>query len=354
MSHLDNQQQPRLALGDWKRELTNLLQMKGRVAFGKNGKTKPISDRTLDAREDILFMCMRQVREMGYDIKSVYSLRGKHVDALVDRWKKEEISSGAAQNRLSVLRLLCHWMGKDGLVKPTKAYAGDNPDWLKRKVAATQDKSWSALGVDVKDVIRKVSYIDNYVAMQLKVIHAFGLRREESIQLKPFTAHEGMYLRVRDGTKGGRERIIPIESAYQREVLMEAKEAASRWDGSLGRPGRNLEQNINRFSYVMKKLGITRNGLGVTAHGLRHQRLNDLFEEVAGVPSPVRQTAWIIKGDPVKWKQAQQKVSHIAGHARLSISTAYTGSARSVKRPGNPRLDWTAGKAAGVPLKRGN
>jgi hypothetical protein len=60
----------------------------------------------------------------------------------------------------------------------------------------------------------------------------------------------------------------------------------------------------------------------VTAHGLRHQRLNDIFEEVAGVPSPVWQAASIIKGDPAKWKQANQKVSSVAGHARLSISTA--------------------------------
>ena len=97
----------------------------------------------------------------------------------------------------------------------------------------------------------------------------------------------------------------------------------------------------SHFTYIMAKMGITRKDLGVTAHGLRHQRLNDIFEEVAGVPSPVRQAGGrIVMGDPELWKQAQQKVSNVGGHARLSISSAYTGSVTSV---GKPRLDWTAG-----------
>jgi len=118
-------------------------------------------------------------------------------------------------------------------------------------------------------------------------------------------------------------------------------------------PGRTLKQNLNRFDYIMGCVGLTKDGLGVTSHGLRHQRLNDLFEEVAGVPSPVRQMSeadhpvLIVKGDATKWKQALQIVSNTAGHSAIYKGAAYTGSARSVKRPGKSRLDWTAGKADG-------
>lgn len=349
-------QEERGAEGDgWKRELMRLLITHGRFStHARKGRLKPISDRTLAAREEILFMCFNQLREMGYKLKSVYGFRGKHLDVLMRRWKQEDISAGTIQNRLSVLRGLAKWIGKDGMIQRTAEYEGaEERGRLKRTVSATRDKSWSAVGLDVERVVELARGIDMYVAMQIKVIHAFGLRREEAIQFKPYKIDEGGVLRVRDGTKGGRERLVPVDSDYQKKVLAEAKAFASKSGGSLGNPQKDLKQNIDRFSYVMKKLGITKEGMGVTAHGLRHQRLNDLFEEIAGVPSPVRQMTaaggpvpsiadGIDKGDdPARWKQAQQIVSNVAGHGRLSISSAYTGSARSV---GKPRLDWTAGQ----------
>jgi len=349
MSNRDNQQQPGVAPGDWKRELTNLLQLKGRVSAGKR-TPKPISDRTLDAREAILFMCMRQVRGLGYDIKSVYSLRGRHVEALVEKWKTEGVGAGAIQNRLAILRALSKWIGKEGMVLPTRHYALDNPERLRRRTSAKEDKSWSAKGIDPEKVFAAVTGKDQYVAMQLRLMEAFALRREEAIQFKPNKCHEGDQLRVRDGTKGGRERMIRITNDKQREVLDQAKRIVTRWDGAVAEPGRTLKQNLNRFDYIMGCVGLTKDGLGVTSHGLRHQRLNDLFEEVAGVPSPVRQMSEasgpvvIVKGDATKWKQALQIVSNTAGHSAIYKGAAYTGSARSVKRPGKPRLDWTAGK----------
>lgn len=356
MSHQDNQQQPGVAPGDWKRELTNLLQLKGRVSSGKR-KPKPISDRTLDAREEILFMCMRQIREMGYGIKSVYSLRGKHVEALVEKWKADGVGAGAIQNRLSILRALSKWIGKDGMVLPTRHYSLESPERLKRKTVATTDKSWSAKGIDPAKIAALAAEIDPYVGMQLQVIEAFGIRREEAIQFRPNQCHEGDQLRIRNGTKGGRERMVPIESDKQRNVVAAAKKIVSRWDGAIAPPGKSLEQNLRRFKYVMDRIGITKKALGVTAHGLRHERLNDIFEEVAGTPSPVRQLTYasknritlshIFKGNEQKWKEAQQKVSNIAGHRRISIAGAYTGSTTLPKQPRQPRLDWTAGKATG-------
>jgi integrase len=314
-----------------------------------NGKTKPISDRTLALREKIMFMCMKQIRALGFKIDSVYQLKGRHIQALVDHWVGDGLSAGTIQNRLSVLRVLCNWLGKDGMIQATEKYAEQlQPGLLKRETVATEDKSWSASNIDIFKVIELADEIDPYVAMQLRVIHAFGLRREESIQFKPHRVDEGDVVRIRDGTKGGRERLVRVVNDYQREVLEMAKARVKTLGGHLGAPGKSLEQNLRRFAYVMEKLKVTKKDLGVTAHGLRHQRLNDIFEEVAGVPSPVRQMSAadgdnqsskeIAKGDQRLWDRARQIVSSEAGHARLSISGAYTGSARSVKKP---RLDWT-------------
>ena len=47
-------------------------------------------------------------------------------------------------------------------------------------------------------------------------------------------------------------------------------------------------QAQTRFYYVFRKFGISKRELGVVAHGLRHQRVNDDFSADAGERSPVR------------------------------------------------------------------
>ena len=55
--------------------------------------------------------------------------------------------------------------------------------------------------------------------MQLELQRAFGLRMREAALLKVHAADKGAYLAVNWGTKGGRDRVIPIETDYQRDVL---------------------------------------------------------------------------------------------------------------------------------------
>lgn len=326
----------------WKGELQHLLNLRGKVS--SRGRPKPVSNRTLANREQMLYNCLYQLKEMGYPLLSVHNLKEKHIGALVSRWDKEGLSAGSIANKLAALRALAKWIGKPGMVKPGRFYV-DDPERLKRRVAAVKDKSWTAAGVDPMAMVAQVKAVDPYVAMQLEIIYAFGLRREEAVQFKPHRVDEGGVLRVRDGTKGGRERMIPVESDYQRDVLARAKLMAPRFNDHIGGPKRTLGQALNRFSYVMRSLGFTRDRLGVTAHGLRHQRLNDIYEEVAGVPSPVRQIeagekAIVRPADPMLEAKARQKVTAIAGHGRLSITTAYTGSARSVGEKAKARLNW--------------
>jgi len=223
------------------------------------------------------------------------------------------------------------------MIKEGKSYVS-SPDKLQRTTAAMEDKSWSAKGIDIQRIIELVMAYDKYVGLELKLIHAFGLRREEAIQFRPHRADEGFYIRVRNGTKGGRERLVIIENDYQRQVLDEAKAFCRAPNGHTGWPDKDLQQSIRRFQYVLNQFGLTKDKLGVTAHRLRHQRLNDMFEEIAGVPASVRQLAQLKEGKPLENADpdlllaARHKTTTAAGHARLSITTAYTGSNRSVKK----------------------
>ena len=51
-----------------------------------------------------LSLAARQLREAGFRQMKASSLKGKHVQALLERWQGEGLSSGTIKNRLSHLR----------------------------------------------------------------------------------------------------------------------------------------------------------------------------------------------------------------------------------------------------------
>jgi hypothetical protein len=50
----------------------------------------------------------------------------------------------------------------------------------------------------------------------------------------------------------------------------------------------DLKQNMVRFGYVLRKLGITSKGPGITAHGLRHVVLIEEYIAITGQDPPLR------------------------------------------------------------------
>ena len=69
----------------------------------------------------------------------------------------------------------------------------------------------------------------------------------------------------------------------------------------------------------------------MTAHGLRHQHLNELYESITGVPSPVRSGSITADIDKHLHDVARARVSQEAGHERLGISNAYIGARPTLK-----------------------
>ena len=318
--------------------------MKLIVSYGKVkavGVKKPVSNRTQDWRESCLFLMFSELKALGYKLESPYGFREKHLRHLVSNWEKNGLSAATIQNRISVARTFASWIGKPGMIRTSEHYVERKSSVTRSSTAAT-DKSWSAQGVNVWSVITMVDEIDRYVGMQMHLMRVFGLRREEAVMFKPHRADYGIYIKVRDGTKGGRERNISITNDEQRKVLDAAKEQVKKVDGHVGHPDRTLKQALRRFNYVLERVGATRRGLGITSHGLRHQRLNDLYEEVAGTPSPVRRqqredSDSLPQPDPMLHDLARARVSEEGGHTRLSISNAYIGSNKPSK---NPVLNW--------------
>ncbi|MCK0508214.1 hypothetical protein [Aromatoleum anaerobium] len=130
-------------------------------------------------------------------------------------------------------------------------------------------------------------------------------------------------------------RWIPLDNPAQLAALEFAQGVVDSRDAHMGYPHRDLKRNLRRLDYVLEKFGITLRQRGATSHGLRHGVLNDAYEDVAGVPSPVR------GGGPVSLeldRAARLAVSQLAGHARARAASAYCGKSVVMRSeaPGNP------------------
>jgi integrase len=270
---------------------------------------------------------------------------------MVQVWREDRLKPATIQTYLSFLRGLAKWMGKNGFIRKPAHYGLELAEY-QRHEAAERDKSWSAQGVDIDALIEQVCAYDAYVGASLRLIRAFGLRRKESVMLRPNACivpfestglaeeerQADQYVWIRQGAKNGRQRFVPLNTPRRVAAIEHAQTVASGPDAHLGNPN----QDLRRFGYVLEKFGITVSKLGITAHGLRHEALIEEFVVQTGHQPPVRGGTDV----PVDAeKAARLAVSRLAGHSRPRASTAYLGQSvvmRSKLRKGPPGADLDA------------
>lgn len=147
------------------------------------------------------------------------------------------------------------------------------------------------VGIDDRVYVTNVSKSTEVTTQQLSLItdpstrislcleEVFGLRREESIKIKPQWADLGDRLRLKDSwTKGGKYREIPITTAEQRAVLDKAKALAGK--GSLIPRSMRYKDQLNRFKAQCEKAGIRK------VHGQRHRYAQKRYEALTGWKAP--------------------------------------------------------------------
>ena len=307
----------------WRDELAQIL-----AHFNRKHaiKDKDVSHKTREDREDFYFAFFRELRGND-DVKMKVrprNLTNRHIEFMVGRWVARGLEPGTIQLYLSYLRTFAEWTGHPGMVMPPAKYV-DDPALVGRSYAAVKDKSWSAHNVIPETKIAEVSAFDCYVGCQLLLALRYDMRVKEAIMCMPHAAEVDGQLEIKRGTKGGRQRFVPIDTPEKRAALEAAKLLVGGKSANLGRPGKSLKQNIQRFRYVMKKFGITKADLGVTAHGLRHEYANDRYLQFVGAPSPVR------GGPPIEReadRAARLRLAEELGHSRENITCAYLGAIR--------------------------
>jgi len=241
----------------------------------------------------------------------VQSLKPKHVDALVQRWLAEGLSAGTLKNRMAALRWWAEKIGKPNVVAKSNDVYGI-PD---RRYVTNVSKARELTSGDLAQVT------DPYTRMSLRLQATFGLRRAESLKIRPGWADRGDTLVLEDSwAKGGRARAIPIRNDEQRRVLDEVKKFAGR--GSLIPADRTYVQQLRRFEYQCDRAGIDR------VHGHRHQYAQERYRELTGWAAPAAggpRSKQLTREQKRVDREARLIISIELGHEREQVTAIYCG-----------------------------
>ena len=159
----------------------------------------------------------------------------------------------------------------------------------------------------------------------------------------------GNAIKLYEGTKGGRLRRVEIKTSQQRQVFDWARSVASQnKTGRLRWPDCTWKQAQNRFyNLTRRRLGVSQQGLGITAHGLRHGFAQWNYADRTGLPTPVQGGAPEVI-TPEVHRDASINVSKELGHGRIEIVSTYYGSyGHKLRKPGKAKGEQEASLPAG-------
>lgn len=261
-------------------------------------------------RQRSLTLAARQLREAGFRQMRATSLKGKHVEALLQRWQAEGLSAGTIKNRMAHLRWWAEKVGKAGIL-PTDNTRLGIPD---RRYVANESKA-----KELGDGLDRIT--DPHVRMSLRLQAAFGLRREESIKFQPRYADRGDHIAIKGSwAKGGRDRTVPITTPEQRAVLDEAHRLVRL--GSLIPANKTYIQQRHVYDGQCKAAGLS------NMHRLRHRYAQLRYEILTGWSAPAAggtSSKDLASGQRTLDIEARQIISRELGHERLQVTAIYLG-----------------------------
>jgi integrase len=280
----------------------------------------------------------RRLHARGYKLTDLSNVGDRHIKALCEDYVARGLAPKTIAGYLSHLKIFCERNGKKGLVKTVFHYLPDVPkEKVKVSTIAKKSKSWHEAGINVQEKILEAEAIDPRFGVILLMQVAFGLRRKEALQLKPWVVdHDDKVAATK--TKNGRPRSIYIDTPEQRWALDRAKAITKGKNDTLGwkerqdnRPFRGKDiahasysYSKNHYNYLMRKIGITKQDAACTGHGLRAQYAENSALLRGLIPPTLGGSGGQMDKDDRDVIRLQ--VSEALGHSRLSVTGAYYGS----------------------------
>lgn len=232
--------------------------------YNKGRKEEGVRVSTRKKREYIVWRAIKDLGAHGVYIEKAASLRGEHIDRLVNIWLQQGVRTTTITDWLSTLRVLLEKLGKRGMVKAARYYLGGSDTSSNEYLPG--HRSWLDIGIDPGVKIEEVRKISRIVATLLELQWIFGLDVAEAMRLRPHLADKDDCLCVGGGT--AKERTMPIDCEVKRAVLDTAKRLTASPDRSMIPQEFTLRQWCSYYYRVLDKCGIGRR-FGITGHGLK-------------------------------------------------------------------------------------
>ena len=266
---------------------------------------------TQDGRERTLTAFANLMAELGLTKLTLRGIKPKHIEAFVGHLQDKGLAVSTIKTQMSRVRWMADRIGKSNIV----AGLNDAYGIGKRSYVTNESKARELTAIELSKVTNP------YCAMSLQLQAAFGLRREESLKIKPSQADRGDKLVLQASwCKGGREREIPIRKDEQRQMLDAAKALAK--GGSLIPVDKTYKEHLRQFRTQCDRAKIHK------VHGHRHRYAQERYRELTqwncpacGGPKAKQLTAEQKRID----KQARMTISAELGHGREQIVAVYIG-----------------------------
>jgi site-specific recombinase XerC len=264
-----------------------------------------------------------------HSISKMENITAKHVVQyglhLRIRVEKGDLQSSTAQLYISAINSILKMAtcGEWRSISPTK-----DCGIPQRKHLPEQSKAMPIVKHD-----RIIAMIDDRIGTLLNLQRTLGLRFKESCLLdakKALSQADTIgYITVTSGTKGGKQRKIPINEAAKK-ALEHAAEIQN---------GRSLVPKTMTYAEFREECYTTAQGHDFNFHAERHYYAQQRYEELSGIPAPIsmgiRQKDWlefvaeflgvdISTAEAIDHK-ARSILSRELGHNRLEVVRVYIG-----------------------------
>lgn len=264
-------------------------------------------------------------------IKDMRDIEKAHLVAyaahLNDRYERGEIAPSTAQNYLSAVNRVMEIARGDRQVRVDPVSEGGLP---KRSGIATGNR-----GVSEAAHNAAMGATSERLWALLELQRNFGLRFEESAKLDAARAlreaEKTGSVSIKDGTKGGRARTIPITSHAQITAL---QRAAAMQDGRSMIPA---EQNYREFRQeAYREIGRH----PVNFHGERHHYAQTRYRDLLGAECPVKagikhgrahheylakELGVSVAHARMQDQEIRSEVARELGHGRIDVTNSYLG-----------------------------
>lgn len=224
------------------------------------------------------------LRATGFGVQRWEKITNKHVAAVVNAWRSENLKVATIKEYLSGVRRIASHFGNNRIARENSAFGLEN-----RIYVTNRDKSMSNQAYEWAVAKLRKSSDENHhrIAVQLMIQRTLGLRKEESFKFNPHRSvlSSGTVL-VAAGTKGGRERMISTISEQATNAIEHAKSFSS--GGNTMAPGFTERQWNSLFYRTLRDFGISKVSSNASAHGLRHAYAQERYRDLTGYDPPVK------------------------------------------------------------------